>query len=73
MVCVTKFYALPDVDVIVLDFFKDATLELIEVFPAKEKSVLVYFRKTFKRYSFKLLNIFWTNSSEKEFEKDYDC
>ena len=41
-VIVTKAYALPDVDVIILDFFfKSATLELIEVLPAKEKSVLI--------------------------------
>ena len=41
MLCVTKAYALPDVDVIILDFFfKSATLELIEVLPAKEKSIL---------------------------------
>ena len=41
MLCVTKAYALPDVDVIILDFFfKSATLELIEVLPAKEKTLL---------------------------------
>ena len=41
MLCVTKVYALPDVDVIILDFFfKSATLELIEVLPAKEKTLL---------------------------------
>ena len=41
MLCVTKVYVLPDVDVIILDFFfKNATLELIEVLPAKEKSIL---------------------------------
>ena len=41
MLCVTKVYALPDVDVIILDFFfKNATLELIEVLPAKEKTLL---------------------------------
>ena len=41
MLCVTKAYVLPDVDVIILDFFfKSATLELIEVLPAKEKSIL---------------------------------
>ena len=38
----TKAYVLPDVDVIILDyFFKSATLELIEVLPAKEKTLLV--------------------------------
>ena len=38
MLCVTNAYALPDVD---LDFFfKSATLELIEVLPAKEKTLL---------------------------------
>jgi hypothetical protein len=42
MLCVTKVYALPDVDVIILDFFiKNATLALIEVLPAKEKSILL--------------------------------
>ena len=42
MLCVTKVYALPDVDVIILDFFfKSATLELIEVLPAKEKTLLI--------------------------------
>ena len=41
MLCVTKAYALPDVDVIILDFFfKSATLELIEVLPAKEKTLV---------------------------------
>ena len=41
MLCVTKVYALPDVDVIILDFFfKNASLELIEVLPAKDKSIL---------------------------------
>ena len=39
MLCVTKAYALPDVDV--LYFFKSANLELIEVLPAKEKTLLV--------------------------------
>ena len=42
MLCVTKAYALPDVDVIILDFFfKSATLELIEVLPAKDKTLLI--------------------------------
>jgi len=37
MICVTKAY----VDVIILDFFfKSATMELIEVSPAKEKTLL---------------------------------
>ena len=41
MLCVTKSYALPNVDVIILDSsFKSATLELIEVLPAKEKTLL---------------------------------
>jgi hypothetical protein len=41
MLCVTKAYVLPDVDVIILVFvFKRATLELIEVLPAKEKTLL---------------------------------
>ena len=41
MLCVTKAYSLPDVDVIMLDFlFKSATLELIEVLLAKEKTLL---------------------------------
>ena len=41
MLCVTKAYALPDVEFIILDFFfKSATLELIEVLPAKEKTLL---------------------------------
>ena len=52
MLCVTKAYALPDVDVIILDFFfKSATLELIEVLPTKEKSILIDYKddnKTFK-------------------------
>ena len=41
MLCVTKAYELPDEDVIILDFFfKSATLELIEVLPAKEKTLI---------------------------------
>ena len=46
MLCVTKAYALPDVDVIILDFFfKSATLELIEVLSAKEKTLLLQLGK----------------------------
>ncbi len=41
MLYMTKAYALPDVDFIILNFFfKSATLELIEVLPAKEKTLL---------------------------------
>ena len=41
MLCVTKAYALLDMDVIIHDFlFKSATLELIEVLPAEEKTLL---------------------------------
>jgi hypothetical protein len=48
MLCVTKSYALPNVDVIILDSsFKSATLELIEVLPAKEKTLLADFWQSF--------------------------
>ena len=55
MLCETKAYALPDVDVIILDFFfKSATLESNEVLPAKEKTLLNSF--IFQGFAMKVTN-----------------
>ena len=45
MLCVKNVYVLPDVDVIILHFFKSATLVSSKVLPAKEKLSLPLMNK----------------------------